>query len=150
MPIQEEQVAQHNETYNAIIAAYKVMQHNISKMLLEERLTLPQFQALKIVAKCGATPMKVISEEMLVTPANITGIIDRLESEGLIKRNVREGDRRTTIIELTLKGGALQERVATKYSEFVQNALRVFTIEEQTRLRELLAKLQEGMSQSEG
>jgi DNA-binding MarR family transcriptional regulator len=148
--MQEEQAARHNETYNAIIAAYKMMQHNISKMLLEEGLTLPQFQALKIVAKCGATPMKIISEGMLVTPANITGIIDRLESGGLIKRKVRQGDRRTTIIELTLKGRELQERVATRYSGFVQKALRMFTIEEQSRLRELLAKFQEGMSQSRG
>lgn len=93
--------------------------------------------------------MKGISDEMLVTPSNITGIIDRLQSKGFIKRMARQkGDRRTTIIELTQKGRALHEKVAAAYGEFMNSALQVLTLEEQRTLRDLLVKLQEGMSQS--
>jgi len=90
--------------------------------------------------------MKGISDKMFVTPANITGIIDRLEAKGLVKRATRHGDRRAVIVELTTKGAAVQERVSSKYKEFIQNALKVFTTEEQKMLRDLLLKLQEGMS----
>ncbi|MDG6988644.1 MAG: MarR family transcriptional regulator [Nitrososphaerota archaeon] len=140
----------HNETYGAILSAYRAMARRIAEMLSEEGLTQPQFQALRVVAKKGTVCMREISDEMLVTPANITGIVDRLESRGLLMRTGRKGDRRTTDIELTPKGRALQERVAERYGEFVQNALRVFTPAEQRTLRELLVKLQEAMAQSGG
>lgn len=146
MPARGEQALRRNHTHNAIIAAYKMMMRRMAGMLSEEGLTQPQFQALRIAAKSGSVCMREISDEMLVTPANITGIIDRLESKGLLKRTEREGDRRTTSIELTPKGRTLQERVAEKYNEFMQNALHVLTQEEQRTLSELLLKLQEGMS----
>lgn len=92
--------------------------------------------------------MRRISNEMLVTPANITGIIDRLESRALIRRMAREGDRRATIIELTPKGKVLQDDVAAKYGRFMRNALRTLTADEQRALSDLLVKVQEGMSRS--
>jgi DNA-binding MarR family transcriptional regulator len=100
------------------------------------------------VAEKGKTPMKGISDRLFVTPANITGIIDRLESKGLLKRTAHHGDRRATIIELTPKGAAVQERVSSKYMEFIQNSLNVLAKDEQKMLHDILMKLQDGMSQS--
>lgn len=139
-----------DETYNAVITTYRVIQRSIGELLSEEGLTQPQFYALRVIAKNGAAPMNRISYEMLVTPANITGIVDRLESRGLIRRMAREGDRRATIIGLTPKGRAVQERVATRYSEFMRKALQAFTADEQRVLRDLLEKLQQEMSRSRG
>lgn len=147
--MQEEAALGHNETYSAVLAAYKVMARKIAEMLSEEELTQPQFRALRVVAKEGRVCMREISEEMFVTPANITGIIDRLESRGLLRRTGRRGDRRTTDIELTRKGELVQKRVTEKFNDFMQNALNVFTGEEQRTLRELLVKLQEGMAQTQ-
>ena len=149
MCAQEKQTSSHNETYNAILAAYRMMQRRIAEMLSEEGLTQPQFQALRIVAKNGAVFMREISDEMFVTPANITGIIDRLEARGLVERSGRSEDRRTTNIELTPKGRALLERVEERYGRFMKNALRVFTQEEQKTFRGFLVKLQEGMTMVE-
>ncbi len=143
-----EQTGHHNETYNAVIAAFKAMQHSITELLSEEGLTQPQFIALRVIAKNGSIPMRGISDEMLVTPANVTGIINRLEHKGLIKRMARPWDRRATIIELTHKGRAAQERVTLTYSEFMQKALQAFTTDEQEALRYLLEKLQQEMSRS--
>ncbi len=139
---------QRNGTYNAIIATYKVMQRNMTKLVSQEGLTQAQFQALRVIAKYGPTPMKTISDKMSVSAANITGIVDRLESKGLIERMARREDRRASIIELTPKGRRIQEEVAKKYARFVQKALQRFTPEEQETLRSLLAKLQEEMRAS--
>lgn len=137
--------AKDNRTYHAIIAAYKTMHRRMSELLAEEGLTQPQFRALRIVSRKRLVCMREISDEMLVTPANVTGIIDRLEAKGLLRRTGKPGDRRTTRVELTRRGAALQARVATKYNTFVRGALEVFTPEEEEVLRELLIKLQEGM-----
>ncbi|MGD0330310.1 MAG: MarR family transcriptional regulator [Nitrososphaeria archaeon] len=144
------QTGHHNETYDAVIAAFKAMQHSIAELLSEEGLTQPQFITLSVIAKNGSMPMRGISDEMLVTPANITGIIDRLEHKGLIKRMARPGDRRATIIDLTHEGRTMQERVALRYSEFMQKALQAFTMDEQKTLRHLLEKLQQEMSRLRG
>ena len=92
--------------------------------------------------------MRKMSEALLVTPANVTGIVDRLEQKGLIRRTASQGDRRVTIVELTPKGRALQERVAKKRGELVQRSLRAFTPDEKKTLCFLLEKLQREMSRS--
>ncbi len=140
----------HGQTFNAIIAAYRVMHRRISEMVAEEGLTQPQFQALRIVARTGGTSMREISSQLMVTPANVTGIVDRLESRGLITRGAHKTDRRTTIIELTPRGNALQERMTAKYRDFMQDALGVLSEEEQAALTNLLVKLQKGMTRQEG
>jgi MarR family transcriptional regulator, organic hydroperoxide resistance regulator len=141
-----ERAEQSDGAYDAVIATYKVMKRSIAELLSEEGLTQPQFSVLKTVAKNGVTPMKGISDELLVNPANITGTVDRLESKGLIERMARKGDRRATMIGLTPKGTAVQKRVATRYGESVQKALQAFTSDEQRMLRDLLEKLQREMS----
>lgn len=150
VPKRTEAAERRDETYNTVIATHKLMQRSIAELLSEEALTQAQFYALRVVARNGAMLMRKISEEMLVTPATITGIVDRLERKGLVKRMARQGDRRATIIELTPEGRAVQERVATRYSELMQRALHAFTTDEQRALRHLLEKLQQEMSRSRG
>jgi MarR family 2-MHQ and catechol resistance regulon transcriptional repressor len=145
-----EQKGNHNETYSAVIAAFKAIQRSITDLLSREGLTQPQFYALRVIARNGSMPMRGISDNLHVTPADVTGIIDRLEHKGLIKRTVRPKDRRATIIELTPEGKAVQERVATKYGEFMKKALQAFTTDEQEALRYLLEKLQQEMSRARG
>ncbi len=136
----------HTETYNTVTATYKTMTRAIAGLLAKEHLTQPQFIALRVIAKKGASRMRQISDEMLVTPANLTGIVERLQHKGLIRKSSRRGDRRATIIELTDEGRAAQEAVALKYHRFMQKALEALTPDEQDSLRHLLQKLQREMS----
>ena len=84
---------------------------------------------------------------MLVTPPNITGLIDRLESKGFIKRTARKEDRRATIIELTSEGRRIQEKVKKRFNKFMQEVLSEFTPEESRTLSRLLAKFEQVMLQ---
>jgi len=137
-----------SEVTDVIIATYRTILRETEELLSEESLTRPQYQALRCVAEKGPTPMKGISDSLLVTPANVTGIIDRLESKGLLKRKAQHVDRRATIIELTPKGVAVQKRVSSKYKGFMRDSLKLLTRNEQEILGDILAKLQKGMSQS--
>ena len=134
------------KTYQSIISTYKFMQKSVAKLLASEGLTQPQFYALRFVSKHGPVKMKELSDELQVTPANVTGVIDRLESRGLIKRTAQRGDRRATLLVLTAKGKALHSRVRRRYAEFVQGSLDVFTDDEKRNLMLLLERLQKEMS----
>ena len=94
--------------------------------------------------------MRKMSDEMLVTPANVTGIMDRLEEKSLVRRTPGKGDRRATIIEITSEGKALYERVAIKKADMLQKALTTFTKDELMTLHGLLEKFQSEMSRSIG
>ena len=134
---------------DAITSTYKTLLRESEELLSKEGITRAQFHVLRCVAK-GPVPMKEISEKMFVTRANITGLVDKLESKGLVKRTGHHLDRRATIIQLTSKGTALQERVSLTYRAFMQGSLEVLTEEEQRNLRDALLKIQEGMSKARG
>jgi DNA-binding MarR family transcriptional regulator len=55
-----------------------------------------------------------------VTKGTLTGVLDRLETKGLIKRESVLGDKRRTKIKLTEKGGALFRRVFTAHIAFIR------------------------------
>ena len=94
----------------------------------------------------GPMLMRKMSDAMLVTPANVTGIVDRLEEKRLVRRTSRKGDRRATFIEITTEGKALYERVYEKKGEMIQKALATFSKDELLTLSGLVQKLQRGIT----
>lgn len=130
-----------NMTYYAVMAAYKSMRKTIAEEASRVGLTPPQFRLLRTIAKNGAMSSNRISQEMLVTPPNVTGVVDRLEAKGLVNRIADPQDRRTTMIELTAEGKYLQETVSKAYNAFMKQVLSEFTVSEKTALRRLLTKL---------
>ena len=68
-------------------------------------ITGPQSLVLKTLLESVESLSSVtLSRQMNVTPSNTTGIIDRLEEKGLVKRIRKQEDRRTISIGLTDKG----------------------------------------------
>ena len=59
--------------------------------------------------KKGPISSAELSRKLYVTPANITGIIDRLEKKGLVERTRKDGDRRIALITLTESGTNLSK-----------------------------------------
>ena len=150
MPPRAETAEADQEAYNTVIATYKVIRHATLGLFAEEGITEPQFQALMLLVENGPMLMRKMSDEMLVTPANVTGIMDRLEEKDLVRRTSGNEDRRATIIEITPDGKALYERVAIKKAEMLQKALATFTKDELMTLNGLLEKFQREMSRSIG
>ena len=78
---------------------------------LRERLrvafgvTLPRFDVMAALArKQEGMTMTELSRYLMVSNGNVTGIIDRLVSEGMVARSRHAGDRRATFVRLTPKG----------------------------------------------
>jgi DNA-binding MarR family transcriptional regulator len=136
------------KAYNAVTAAYKVMARVSLRLFSEEGLSESQFRALALLSENGPMLMKKMSDAMFVTPANITGVVDRLEEKKLVRRTASKGDRRATIIEITPEGKAVGEKLAKKKGELIQKALVTFTKDEQKTLYNLLEKFQRQVSRS--
>ncbi len=70
-------------------------------------LTIPQLKCLFYVARHRKVNLSAIASGLHVTPGNITGIIDRLVVQGLMKRTSDREDRRVLWVELTENGEVL-------------------------------------------
>jgi DNA-binding MarR family transcriptional regulator len=56
-------------------------------------------------------PMGEVADAMCCDPSNVTTMIDRLESRGLVERTPGPGDRRVKMLSLTSEGRALRRKV---------------------------------------
>ncbi len=68
-------------------------------------LTIPQFDVLAQLLRNpeGMTP-SALSRALLVTAGNVTGIVARLQSQGLIERTSHPFDGRAAVLRLTREG----------------------------------------------
>ncbi|MDD2315891.1 MAG: MarR family transcriptional regulator [Desulfobacterales bacterium] len=82
-----------------------------SKMSKQFGLTGPQHMVLRNLYQQGQMSSAQLSRKLHVTPSNITGIIDRLESKGLVTRIQKKGDRRVHLISLTPSGTDLSKNL---------------------------------------
>lgn len=81
------------------------------KILSPHGLTLEQFHLLKNMSRDDGMSQRILGEAVNKTPANISRILDRLESKSLILRRSSQEDRRTSQVFLTEDGFALVQTV---------------------------------------
>ncbi len=105
-------------------------------------LTLPRFDVLAaLYRRPDGLLMTELSRALMVSNGNVTGIVERLAGDGLIRRTRRNGDRRTSIVRLTPKGFRYFKRIASVHEGWVDDLLGVFSPREVEQLSELLKQL---------
>ncbi len=68
---------------------------------------LAQLNSLFMINCKGSTNFRKLSDDLGVTPGDVTGIIDRLVKQGLVSRGEDPQDRRVIVLQATDKGRAL-------------------------------------------
>ncbi|GGR31568.1 MarR family transcriptional regulator [Streptomyces roseolus] len=86
------------------------------------------------------TPMRKIAEKLKCEPSNVTGIIDRLESRGLVERRPDPADRRVKLAAPTDEGRDTARRLRDSL-HFAREPLGELTAVERTLLRDLLRRM---------
>jgi DNA-binding MarR family transcriptional regulator len=97
------------EILDSIRKLIRIVYLDSSKVSKEFGLTAPQSSVLRILVREGPYSSADLSRKLYVTPSNITGIIDRLENKGLVKRIRKPGDRRISLITMTEMGESLSK-----------------------------------------
>ena len=82
--------------------------------LYKGKITLPQFLILGFLHNNGDSKMCGIAKFMSVTTAAMTGMVDRLEKYGYVKREPEPQDRRIINVSLTQKGLELVRKINHK------------------------------------
>jgi len=113
---------------------------SVSRAAGEERLSLRQLSALTMI-ESEQTTLGDVARRLMVTPAVVTGLIDRLERRGYVRRVNSTDDRRRVLLALTDEGRAAAESVSSSLREEIASALSSFSPTELEQLDRSLAKL---------
>lgn len=90
----------------------------------------------------GLNPSE-LADRADVTRATMTGLLDGLEKENLVRRDGDPSDRRRAVVQLTTTGRSLLERVLPQYFKSVQEVMGSLGPSEQAQLTELLGRVRD-------
>jgi DNA-binding MarR family transcriptional regulator len=106
--------------------------------------TLPRFDVLAQLDKAPAgMTLGELSQRMMVSNGNVTGLIDRLVGEGLIARCASPRDRRVQIVKLTAAGRRSFRAMARANGDWISEIFADLAAEDIETLMQLLAKTKE-------
>jgi DNA-binding MarR family transcriptional regulator len=101
--------------------------------------TLPRFDVMAALYRCPqGMLMSDLSRFLLVSNGNVTGIVDRLVSEGIVARARRNGDRRTSMVRLTDAGIVQFQTMASAHEGWIGELLGGVGEDETRRLAAML------------
>ena len=109
--------------------------------------TLPRFDLMAQLERAPqGLKMSELSQRMMVTGGNVTGITDGLEKEGLVVREVDSADRRVYRVKLTAEGEQQFRRMAAEHERWVIDLFGALSPRQKKQLMELLGELKEQLA----
>ncbi|WP_437534415.1 MarR family transcriptional regulator [Sorangium sp. So ce726] len=105
-------------------------------------LTGPQLTILKLLESFQDLSLSTLSERIRAQNSTVTGIVDRMEREGLVWRERSKADRRVVHIRLSEKGARLAREIQVEPMEIFRSALLSLSSTDLRDLLRILTKLQ--------
>jgi len=126
-----------NSAWRSLSDTYKVVYAYIMSDLRKYGLTPPQYSVLRSIGKSRSKQLSMseIGNEMIVTYANITTIVDNLERRNYVVRVKDSSDRRLVRVKLTPSGAKL---FAGIYSAHRNEVARLMIVLSKGELRNLM------------
>jgi DNA-binding MarR family transcriptional regulator len=122
-----------------------------SRLRSEFATTLPRFDLLaQLEREPEGLTMGELSQRLMVTGGNVTGITDQLEAEGLVKRRPHPADRRVYAVQLTAQGRRQFLRMAAVHEQWVIELFAGWSADEKHRVYALLAGLKRHLAGVDG
>ena len=103
-----------------LVEAYLAFARQDNRHIRSMRLTPSQFDVIATLGDTDGMTCSELSAATLVTKGTLTGVLDRLEKKGLIRRTAVKGDRRCVKVRLTEAGESLFRKSFTAHSAFLR------------------------------
>ncbi|PUE56938.1 MarR family transcriptional regulator [Limnohabitans sp. 2KL-17] len=133
-----------------LLSATTRIEDTIRQRLREQfGITLPRFDLMaQLEREPQGLSMSELSRRMMVTGGNVTSIVDQLEKEQLVRRQMQLTDRRSFTVSLTDDGRAVFSAMAQAHEGWVVELLAPMNESEQESLHNLLGTLKSGHPKS--
>ena len=96
--------------------------------------TLPRFDVLAALhAAPEGMKMSELSQHLVVSNGNVTGVVDRLVKEGLAERQTMENDRRAFLVCITDTGRALMDEMTRDHLQWIDTMFENVSVTDAAR-----------------
>jgi MarR family 2-MHQ and catechol resistance regulon transcriptional repressor len=127
----------------SLLHTYDLLLQSLGRLMAEYGLSKSTLNILMLLRHGPAEGMQLhdLGELLLVSRANITGLMDHLEQKGYVKRVVDVQDRRVRYARITKKAEALLDEFMPMHYRRMKALLRDVSIEEKEAIVHLIKKV---------
>ncbi len=126
------------------------MHRNLSCRAAAIGLTSGKPKILECLADCGEANQKSIARYCEIEQATVGTILLGMESEGLVTRRQKDGNRRSLYVSLTPKGKQAAAAMDNIFRAADAEAVKYLTAEEEAQLKTLLEKVYTALTENGG
>jgi DNA-binding MarR family transcriptional regulator len=127
----------------ALLHAAGSVESFLESRLAAVGLSIPKLAALRRLTEAGgALPLGQLAERLACVKSNVTQLVDRLESDGLVARELDPGDRRSRLAVITDAGRAAYAEGGRLQSVVEEQLFGALSNDDEARLADILQKLQ--------
>ena len=127
----------------------RLLRRNLEVAAAAHDITATQFQVLRRLWRGDGLSAQWLAKEADLDAATMTGVLDRLEDKGLLRRERDPADRRAVRVLLTPQGGNLEVPLRAKVQEINDAALKGLSGEERDQLFHFLDRIQANLENTE-
>ena len=127
-------------TFRRLLRTTLSMKRALGALFAEAGLTGAQFHTLVRIPDEGI-PLTRLAARSWADPGNASGVVDRLERDGLVERRAAPHDRRVVLVHATQAGRSVVSRLWPEYVSGIHRIMEPLNAEEQAHLNELLERL---------
>jgi len=128
--------------WQLLVRLFFTQRANLPTLAAELRLSPAQCHVLHLIEPGRPIPMGQLAETLACDASNVTGLVDRLESRGLVRRLPSAADRRVKVLDLTPTGSRLRTLLLDRMTS-PPDTLRRLSAHEQRTLVRILSRLLE-------
>ena len=133
------------EAWVAIVRNYQKCFRAMSLALEPIGLSVAQHEILLAVGLLPGLTQQELAERLLVVKSNISGLMQRLESQGLVERTPHPGDARSKCIRLTEEGRRRLDLSFAAQTRIVEAMMGTLDSEELGQSRDFSRRVSEAL-----
>jgi DNA-binding MarR family transcriptional regulator len=133
-----------------LLTCTTLIENQVRRRLRDQfNITLPRFDLLAQLDRApNGMTLGELSQRMMVSNGNITGLVERLAEQGLIRRRPLPNDRRVQIVSLTPEGQRFFRSMARVNADWVGDIFAGLAPKDIEALMPLLAKTKQSARQA--
>ena len=126
-----------------VLSVANVMVRESHRLFRPHGLSEAQFNVLNVLGpEPAGLSQRALSDVLVVDRSNITGLLDRMEQAGWVRRADHPSDRRVYLVTLTAEGRKLWQKVLPEYVAAVSGVTAAVPVADLKRALATLQKLE--------
>jgi DNA-binding MarR family transcriptional regulator len=123
------------DAWDLLVRFFFVQRSHLPTLAADFDLSAAQCHVLRLMEPGRAMPMGRLAATLACDASNVTGLIDRLESRGLVRRRPLSADRRIKVLRLTPSGARLRTLLLARITTPPETLARLSVAERRALVR---------------